>query len=81
MHQYGQFVTLRFTNFRLCWALCVKNNFPSKEEIMSIVEGVKCRKCKRAFQISKLKNNDNGEGKICIDIESCKKRQPKNKAL
>ena len=44
--------------------------------LVDIVEHVKCKICKNVQHISYTK--DSAEGKICIDIESCKKRQIEN---
>ena len=46
---------------------------------MPIIKSRRCEKCHKAKNISELKENINGTGVICIDIEDCKKRCAKNK--
>jgi len=46
---------------------------------MNSVSHSKCKKCHIVSNISELKNNENGEGKICIDTKSCEERVTLNK--
>jgi len=41
---------------------------------MNIVEHSKCHKCGKILNITDLKDNDVGIGKICCNTEDCKKR-------
>lgn len=38
------------------------------------IEFSKCKKCSKALHISLLQANPNGAGKICIDTDSCAKK-------
>lgn len=46
-----------------------------KDDIMVLVEHSKCKMCQKVQHICYLKENENGVGKVCIDVEACKKRQ------
>jgi hypothetical protein len=46
---------------------------------MDRVSHSKCKLCQKVLNVSKLKDNDHGIGKVCIDNEACKKRVAKNK--
>ena len=45
---------------------------------MNIVLHSRCRKCNKGLNVADLKEDENGEGMVCIDSDACKKRQAKN---
>lgn len=49
-----------------------------KDEIIVLVENSKCKKCQKVLHVCHLEENENGVGKVCIDVEACKRRQDEN---
>ena len=38
----------------------------------------KCKECKKVQHVSDLKENESGEGKVCIDADACRARKLSN---
>lgn len=48
---------------------------------LTIVEHKKCKRCKKVQHVSLLKENEAGEGVVCLDLNLCEIRQIENHNL
>lgn len=47
--------------------------------LSGIVSSSKCKRCHKVLNISELKKNPDGVGRVCIDEEACRRRIEKNR--
>ena len=48
-------------------------------QLSGIISTSRCRRCHKVLNLSELKENPDGVGRVCIDEEACRKRTERQK--